>query len=493
MLVAFRADANARSGLGHLRRCISVAQALARVGATSVFLCRRSDVPVSTIVGDAGFELRWVEGDAGAQPQEADADASVSALAGLSPDWVVVDDYGLDASWHRRVVASLKCQMAAVDDLADRPLDVELLIDHNLAPAGDQARRYTRVLESMRTRRLFGPRFAMLGPAFEALPAFVVRAQVSRIGIFLGGTDPTGHSTVAMRACREVGFEGTIEVVTTCGNPAIDVLHTAVAADPDARLMVDLPDLRDFNARCDLVIGAGGGATWERCAVGVPTLTLCLVDNQRAVVPTLVETGATVSTDDNSVHGIGHALRPLLADVGVRASLSRRCRELVDGHGTQRIAVTMAAAAGLTLAPATLDHAGAMWAWRNHPRIRAVSRQSAAIPFQDHYAWLEGTLGRPGRHLWVAMTGIRPVGVIRFDETPEPGHAEVSLYLDPELQGLGLGSQLLSAGEAQLRQCATIASIDAEVLSGNEASQALFLSAGYRRVDATRYLKTFPA
>lgn len=493
MLVAFRADANARTGLGHLRRCLSVAQGLARLGASAVFLCRRTDAPIQELLADAGFELRWLGTDTRESSAEADADATAAALKGLAPDWLVVDDYGLDARWHRRIGRSLDCHLAAVDDLADRPLDVDLLIDHNLAPEGDQARRYARVLRRPRTRCLFGPRFAMLGPAFEELPDFDVRAQVERIGIFLGGTDPTAHSAVALQACRDAGFTGAVEIVSTRGNPALAHLQAAVIADGRASLSVDLPDLRDFNARSDLVIGAGGGAAWERCAVGVPTLTLCLVDNQRAVVPMLVATGATVTTGDNSAPGIAQALRSLLTDVAPREALSRRSRALVDGQGAQRIAVTMIAASALTLTPATLDHGRVMWSWRNHPNIRAVSRQPDEIPFDEHLSWLRHTLARSDRHLWMAMTGSRPVGVIRFDELPAPGHAEVSLYLDPDLQGLGLGGRLLAAGEARLRQRGGVVAIDAEVLPGNEASQALFLSAGYRRVDATRFLKPISA
>lgn len=489
MLVAFRTDASARSGLGHLRRCVSVAQGLARIGASAVFLCRKGDVDVAAVVNAAGFALRWVEGDA---DQEADAHASVTALHGLAPDWIVVDDYGKDARWHRYVGDSLECRLAAIDDLADRPLDVELLIDHNLALAAEQSKRYARQLMQSRTRQLFGPRFAMLGPAFQDLPPFEIHAVVNRIGIFLGGTDPTLHSAIAMRGCRESGFEGAIEVVTTSGNPALESLRRAVAGDSNAKLLVDLPDLRDFNARCDIVIGAGGGAAWERCAIGVPTLTLCLVDNQRAVVPALVEQGATLSTEDNSAGGIGAALRPLLGDVQARASLSRRSRDLVDGHGTERIAIVMTAACGLRLIPAGLDHARLMWTWRNHPATRAVSRQSAEITLDDHLAWMTRTLSMPDRHLWIATAESRPVGVIRFDELPATGHVEVSLYLDPQLQGLGLGGRLLAAGESQLRRLRPVLAINAEVLPGNDASHALFVSAGYQRIDLTRYVKSLP-
>lgn len=487
MLIAFRADASVQSGLGHLRRCISVAQGLARVGAEALFLCRRSELDIASIVEPSGFALRWVED---AADQMEDANASIAALAGVTPGWVVVDDYGKDARWHQRVASALGCRMVAIDDLADRPLDVDLLIDHNLALPGEQGRRYAQVLLSERTQRLFGPRFAMLGPAFEALPTFEVRPSVLRIGVFLGGTDPTGHSATAVQACRKAGFTGTIEVVTTRGNPALEALRESVATT--AQLLVDLPDLRDFNSRCDLVIGAGGGAAWERCAIGVPTLTLCLVDNQRAVVPALVGQGATQSTTDNSVDGIAKALEPLLDDADARSALSSRSRELVDGLGTQRIAIVMAATAGLTLISPTPDHARVMWGWRNHPATRTVSRQSAEIPFEDHLAWLQRTLASSDRHLWIAMAGTRPVGVIRFDELAEPGHAEVSLFLDPALHGLGLGSRLLAAGESQLRHLRPVTAIDAEVLSGNDASHALFLGAGYARVGTTRYVKSFP-
>jgi len=56
----------------------------------------------------------------------------------------------------------------------------------------------------------------------------------------------------------------------------------------------------------------------------------------------------------------------------------------------------------------------------------------------------------------------------------------VSLYLDPDLTGLGLGRYLLQAGERAM--CAEIGepiSFNASVMPGNEASARLFTNAGY--------------
>jgi RimJ/RimL family protein N-acetyltransferase len=71
------------------------------------------------------------------------------------------------------------------------------------------------------------------------------------------------------------------------------------------------------------------------------------------------------------------------------------------------------------------------------------------------------------------------VGSIRLDRL-DNGHLEVSLYLDPDLQGLGLGRHLLAAGEqALLGQHPAGITVDASVLPGNAASQQLFEAGGY--------------
>lgn len=136
--------------------------------------------------------------------------------------------------------------------------------------------------------------------------------------------------------------------------------------------------------------------------------------------------------------------------------------------------------------PATAADSALVFTWRNHPSIRALSRQAEAIDEATHQRWFDGVLGDPERALWIGVVGNLAVGVIRFDRCADHMEdVEVSLYTDPDLVGLSLGTSLLRAGERQAAKVFGDAQrFVAHVLPGNAGSRRLFEAAGYR-FDAT--------
>ena len=483
-------------GTGHLRRCLSLAQALTEAGAQTRFVCRPLDAVASQVLATQDVAVHWLPkpSDTFTPPSDAppharwagvsatdDAQQTAEALVEWAPDWVVVDHYAFDARWHQAVRQTLGCRMLVIDDLADRPIAADALLDHNWD--ADHLRKYAARVQR-RLTWLTGPRHALLAPAYRHAPRCELRDAVRSIGIFMGGTDPGGASARVLQACRTAGFGGPLEVVSTSASPHLPGLRQACAADPDTTLTLDEPDLAAFFARHDLQIGAGGGATWERCCIGAPTIALVLAANQAVVVPALDRLGALRAArldntaDMPDVSALSDALRQLLPDAAARSALGQRAATLVDGRGAQRVALSLLGGR-LQLRPATLGDAPRLHGWRNHPSVRAVSATQDPIPFEAHEAWMRAVLTHPARWLFVGQVGHLPVGSIRFDQR-DSGHLEVSLYLDPELQGLGLGRYLLAAGEQALlaRHPAGI-TIDASVLPGNTTSQQLFEAGGY--------------
>jgi RimJ/RimL family protein N-acetyltransferase len=171
-----------------------------------------------------------------------------------------------------------------------------------------------------------------------------------------------------------------------------------------------------------------------------------------------------------------------------RFAMAERARELVDGLGARRVALRMLSDT-LRLRAATPDDASLIHRWRNHPATRAVSRQTDPIDFEAHQQWMTKVLADERRLLFVAQVGGIPVGVVRLDKL-DSHEAEVSLFLDPSLHGLGLGTALLRSGEAQAPRLG-VAALRATVLPDNAASRRLFESAGYR-FDANEGRKAVP-
>ena len=83
-----------------------------------------------------------------------------------------------------------------------------------------------------------------------------------------------------------------------------------------------------LTAAADLAIGAGGSSTWERCCLGLPTITVVLADNQRGAAAALAERGAATVGSGGGEPGFETRL-----DGGRRASACRSCRAGGDVAG----------------------------------------------------------------------------------------------------------------------------------------------------------------
>jgi RimJ/RimL family protein N-acetyltransferase len=162
--------------------------------------------------------------------------------------------------------------------------------------------------------------------------------------------------------------------------------------------------------------------------------------------------------------------------------MSEAGRQLVDGLGAHRAALSLATRT-LTVRRATGDDGLLMHAWRNAPITREASFEMAEITLDEHTRWLARALEARQRLLLIGQIGPNAVGVIRFDEQAD-GSAEVSLYLDPALHGLGLGAAILAAGEEFAEAAgAARAGFTARVRDDNARSAEMFAASGYRPED----------
>ena len=237
--------------------------------------------------------------------------------------------------------------------------------------------------------------------------------------------------------------------------------------------------MAELMAEADLAIGAGGTATWERCCLGLPTISFCVAENQRKQIADAAEVGLLYAPTsgkslENTIH---HHTNVLLENPALLKLISNSERKTVDGNGVTRIVSAMAIS-DIEIRNANEQDSQPLFEWRNHPTIRAVSKNNVPIAWEDHKKWLRVVLDDKDCELLIGFSAKRPVGVVRFDK--EDDVAEVSIYLVPDGGFVGQGHNLLLSAEKWLKaNRPDIKSIRAIVLGKNDTSKKLFLNSNY--------------
>jgi RimJ/RimL family protein N-acetyltransferase len=326
------------------------------------------------------------------------------------------------------------------------------------------------------------------GRAIEPKP------KVRRVLVNFGGFDAAMQTHHAMQALADFD-DLEVDFVAGADNPAWAQMQAMVATRSRWRLHSFVRNFHQLMFEADLFVGAGGGTSWERAAMGLPTICIAVSNNQQANGEVMATLGAHVylgPRETVSVEQLRQAIGFVADNHGMRCSLSQRSRQLVDGLGAKRVAATLAGAL-LRIRPATQADAQLLYDGRNAEAVRRVSLDTSIIDWDRHCQWLQASLVNAQRLLLIGETTDGPVGALRYDL--QGAEALVSIYLFESRLGLGWGKALLTHGEAfasahwpQLR------TLTAQILPGNQASLNLFRQAGFIQSTCvfTRVLKDHP-
>jgi UDP-2,4-diacetamido-2,4,6-trideoxy-beta-L-altropyranose hydrolase len=341
--IAFRVDASAAMGQGHLSRCVALAARLRQAGATCHFVGGKTLQSWARLIESAGHALSLI--DSAPHDPRGDAAQTRAALAGGLPvSWLVVDHYGLDARWHEHARPAAR-RLLALDDLANRPLAVNAVVDPS--PCADEAGY--RALTPAGCHLHLGPRYCLLRTEFaDARSAQSWPSGGPRIHLAMGGTDPMEQT--ARMAAALLGWFDRIQVVAVLGGagPQAEALAALQSRYADRLEVIVASDRVAATMQgCTCAIGAPGGTLWERFCMGLPTACVTTSPSQRQVVEKLGRAGWLLD-----LGGAGDFFRsarvPLQAWLQDRRTMQMQ-RELlmsqVDGHGAQRLATWMLEAA----------------------------------------------------------------------------------------------------------------------------------------------------
>lgn len=295
MKVLIRTDSSMAIGSGHLMRCLTLADQLRGEGSSVAFACRDLPGGLLNLLQTRGYlcaTLPLTVKSEGAQQD--DAKATLEAAAKLFPegvDWLVVDHYQLDATWER-VLRPYVRKLMVIDDLANRPHDCDLLLDQNYY--SDLERRYHGLVPEQCVT-LLGPAYVLLRLEFtEARLRLRPRdGTINHILICFGGSDPFNQTHIAIEAVQSLNRPDIgVDVVVGAGNPNRDSIRDLCDQLPNVAFHCQISNMADLILNADLGVGAGGSTMWERCCLGLPTITVVFATNQARTTEDVAALGA---------------------------------------------------------------------------------------------------------------------------------------------------------------------------------------------------------
>ena len=305
MKAVIRTDSSLAIGTGHVIRCLALADMLAEQGAEVIFISRAFPGHLGRLVESRGYKAKLLPYDTnmtigfdannyatwlGVAP-ETDANQTLEIFEGEAPpDWLIIDHYGIDRRWEKRMRTGVGGIMV-IDCLADRPHDCDLLLDQNLYTHKEN-RHEGLVPDNCRV--LIGPQFALLRREFrEARRSLRERdGRIGNILIQLGGVDKSNETLKALEAV--IGLKRpkiAVEVVVGINNSHRREIEKRCDDFENITYHCQTDRVAQLMAAADLAIGAGGTTTWERCFLGLPSLTIVVARNQEPATEALHQLG----------------------------------------------------------------------------------------------------------------------------------------------------------------------------------------------------------
>lgn len=264
---------------------------------------------------------------------------ALSAYTGSQPvDWLVVDHYALEARWEEALRPQAK-RIMVIDDLADRSHACNLLLDQTF---GRQAADYMSFVTEDCVL-LCGSQYALLRPEFIALREYSLkrRAQpaLKELLINMGGVDKDNFTAAVLRAIQHCSLPEDCKLTVVMGQTAPwlkDVQDLSNEIPRPTQVLVGVDNMAQLMANSDLAIGAAGATSWERCCLGLPSISLLLAENQKFIMANLVNSGSIISVDAHFLNSELNSIITFCINNDNLHKLSLHSSLIVDGQGVNR-------------------------------------------------------------------------------------------------------------------------------------------------------------
>lgn len=344
--IAFRVDGHPELGMGHLMRCLALAQAMREAADVNVlFICRGHEEAIRSI-SKGRYNVKAIPMKAS---QDEESTIAVNELKKFEPD-VVITDLPYTTEKNLKNLKNVGRLLVSIDDLALTPLCSDLVISGYLSA---KLKKYKTI--NPKVKFFIGPKYLTLKKTFERMNKVPrkIKKDARTVLVTLGGADPENLTAKVVKALSRIDKK--LRAILVLG-PAYthheelrELLKDVKKSKPKFVVKSNVKNMAKLMMEADLALTAGGETIYELAATGTPAINISQVEHQSINASELEREGTAVNLGlgkDVSEEQIRDVVEQLIGDKEMREKMSARGKKLVDGKGTKRVAKVILAALG---------------------------------------------------------------------------------------------------------------------------------------------------
>jgi UDP-2,4-diacetamido-2,4,6-trideoxy-beta-L-altropyranose hydrolase len=272
MRVVFRVEGEPNIGLGHVMRCLALAQSLVMCGhAVFFFMSQRSQQFCHNRTDWLGKILLIPETD-----KNIESDWLVKQCTDLCADWLILDGYQFDQNYRH----SLQCdtfKLAVFDDMNNSgALFADMVINGALNAA-------------LHGYQLTAPNALLaIGKDYQVLrQEFLQRADIKcserkSFSIMFGGSDTQNMTIKVLQSICQSDASMPIIIITGAAYDGLHALADLIkSSELDITHLHDCQNMAAVLMNTQLALSAAGGSQFELLACATPSILVVVAENQK--------------------------------------------------------------------------------------------------------------------------------------------------------------------------------------------------------------------
>ncbi|MEA2042892.1 MAG: UDP-2,4-diacetamido-2,4,6-trideoxy-beta-L-altropyranose hydrolase [Bacteroidota bacterium] len=334
-----RLDAGEKYGMGHLSRCISLAEEFIPEFQINFIIKTDNTLKVTTFIEEkltfgnyhtdfiADFETNV----------DNELDTLIEKVNKLNA-FLIVDHYNADREYQLRLRKN-NIKWLQFDSHGKIKFYADFVLH---ASPGATQKLYKPLTEYTGTELLLGPNYAVVNKTFsKARTKAKIRQTVKHIFVCFGGGDDKGAALKTVNNIKSLTERAiNITLLVPESNAQYNEILDAANFNSNINILSNSPEVHHIMANADLAVIAPGTLSYEAASVGLPMVLVTIADNQNINAEGWSKIGAGINlgnVENLEKNRLSETIEDLITSPEKLQAMSENCFNAVDGRGTERV------------------------------------------------------------------------------------------------------------------------------------------------------------